>query len=154
MSDAGLYAPVQWFDYGRPDTADDPVKRAELQASAQTELDAAKTTPGYVAPGFHALRDPVQGWTVQNASSASTGPFQPSLETGAANMGRIPDWTSDANSIGAGRYDQNPTVTAFPPNRLNEAPIGSIVFDGYSDSGDTNPNFLPQDQGGTLDLEY
>jgi hypothetical protein len=132
--------------FGTPD-AGDPVVRARLQEASQRLAQSFTTAPGYVPGGVHGPRDPIIGWTAQRSAPP---PFRPYTPTGST-----PDWTSDVNPIGAGGYDQNPVVRSFPVNPLNQGPIGSILFDGYSDSGDTNPNAPRTDESGTIEeLEY
>jgi hypothetical protein len=91
---------------------------------------------------------PIVGWTAQNATGPAFASPPPPTGTGI-------DWTADVNPIGAGPYDMNQVVQTWPVNPLNQAPIGdNELFAGYP-GNDQDPNFLPQDQGGTLDpLEY
>jgi hypothetical protein len=65
----------------------------------------------------------VIGWTAQNATGPAFYPYDP-------NVGRIPDWTGDTNSIAAGRWDQTPLWSGWPVNRLNQAPIGVSPHQG------------------------
>lgn len=148
MSDAGYYAPGTNWIYGSPDTGDDPVVRAALQESAAQQNLLAKRNPNYVPPGLRGPKDPIVGWTVQNNTET---PFRPYTPTGV-----MPDWTADVNPAGAGAYDQSPVVASFPVVQENRGPIGGTVFDGYSDSGDSNPNSAPFATDSNLgsDAEY
>jgi hypothetical protein len=134
-----------------------PEARAALQASAMdanVAVAAQRVPPSYgtgpSAPMWASQpgggNTPIPGWTVQNA----TGPAFRSYDT--TNLGITPDWTGDANSIAAGRYDQNQTVAYGDSNPLNQAPLGDGLLQ-YDDHVD-NPNALPEDVGGQIELEY
>jgi len=146
-----------------PDIGGDPAQRAALQEQYAQLAQAAAHQAGAVPqssmlqsqPNPLAERPPgavpgnlaKAGWTAQNGANVAVfGPYAPTKVT--------PDWTDDSDPIAGGAYDQNETVTAFPPNRLNRAPIGGDVFDGYSPH--PFPNAATEDVSGSIggDLEY
>lgn len=131
----------------------DPESRAALQnASAQLQFTLT-TAPGYVPPNYiHPGSGslPIIGWTAQNGyGTAAFHPYNP-------HVGTTPDWTADANSAGAGRYDQTQVVAYGDYNPLNRGPLGSPFYDAPGAQEPENPNTLPQDVSGTSgqDLEY
>lgn len=180
MSELGYHAPVPGI-YGTPNPPyptiggvgapipndSTPELRAELQERYAAMARERASAPGYIPPSY--VRQgggnlPVIGWTAQNG----TGPPFPSfLPPGAAlpvypviggistatepSIGKIPDWTGDPNPIAGGSYDMNQAVAAYPVNPLNMAPVGEL---DPLPIDQPNPNFLPQDQGGTIDLEW
>jgi hypothetical protein len=161
VSELGYHEPVPGI-YGtaNPATDSDPVSRAALQEATAAQMRTFTTKPGYVPPSYQgdaigptytqlgngAL--PRIGWTCQK--DAGTPVFAP---YDGSHIGRIPDWTSDANAIGAGSDDMNEVFTgAFPPNRLGVAPVGDGLL--QFDDQRTNPNAPTTDVSGTIDLEY
>lgn len=158
------WTPENWFvpavDQGQPDPGD-PMARAALQESyafmAQQAAKTAASVPqtyllqggpnplSEMPPAAVAGNLPRIGWTCQKDTGSPFGPYAPTMQT--------PDWTSDPNSIAAGRFDQNQAVNPAPFDRANIAPIGSAVFDGYSEI--PNPNVVPMDNQSLMeDLEY
>lgn len=149
MSDGlSYYQQSQGGIYGNPDGGgSDPVTTAALQEKYAMMNMAYTQNTDYVPPSYvHAgSGNPATiGWTVQNQRGGSV-PF-PYYNP---NVGTTPDWTNDANPIGAGSYDMNPVVTSFAPNRLNRGPIGDGFFQGM-DGQPPDPNHLPQDVGGSI----
>ena len=151
MADIGYYEQIEGGVFGtaNPATDSSPESRAALQ-EASVQLQARQTqTPGYVPPSYahQALGVlPKVGWTCQNSGGA------PPFEAWQEPVGRIPDWTSDPNPIGAGAYDMNQAVGSMPPNPLNRAPIGDGLL--QFDDTQTNPNAPTTDVGCAGDLEY
>lgn len=165
MSELGYYEPIPGI-YGtaNPETDSNPIERAALQEAALQLMILRAEQPGYVPQTYQGnpgvgpsnqqmggpTNQPIIGWTCQN----STGPAFVEPYT-AEDMGRIPDWTGDPNSIGAGRYDQNEVLGgAFAPDRLNVGPIGDSVFGGW-EGEPPNPNAPTTDVSGQMGrLEY
>lgn len=151
MAELGYYEQIQGGIFGQPDGGgSDPVSRAALQEASAALERTFTTKPGYVPPNYAGPHVgggslPIVGWTAQNSTGPAFHPYDP-------NVGTTPDWNNDPNPIGAGSYDMTPLVSggwAFDRNSV--APRGA-------DSGgiipNPDPNFLPQDQGGTGDLEW
>jgi hypothetical protein len=77
-------------------------------------------------------------------------PWDPFPAYTAENMGRIPDWTSDANSAGAGSYDMTQVVAYGDYNPLNAGPIGEPFFDAPGAQEPSNPNTSSQYSQGSI----
>jgi hypothetical protein len=151
--------------YGTPNPATDssPASIAALQESVtQAMIVIAETSPTYVPQSYEGNPGqgpsnqqaggpsnlPIRGWTAQNTTGpAFIEPYD------ATDMGHIPDWTGDPNSIAAGQYDMNPVVAADFVDPLNVAPIGDGLL--QFDDTQTNPNIFPEDGGSLVgDFEY
>ena len=151
MAELGYFEPIPGI-YGtaNPATDSNPEARAALQEQYALMQQERTGTAGYIPPTYlHQGAPgnlPVIGWTAQNAENPQ--PFHPYSNK---NIGRTPDWDGDPNPIAAGAYDQNEAVRFTPVNPLNRAPIGEL---DPLPIDQPNPNFLPQDQGGTIDLEW
>lgn len=121
-----------------PDFGGTPEQRAALQEAYAQMAQQRAEQPGYVPQSYMQQQQPnnlaetppgavdgnlpVIGWTCQaNPNQPVFPPYNPTKVT--------PAWTTDPNSIAGGRYDQNQTITAFPPNRINAAPIGGAVIE-------------------------
>jgi hypothetical protein len=153
VSDIGYYQQIQGGIFGQPDGGNsDPVSRAALQeAAAQANILCAETA-GSVPQCYERLgtgNPATIGWTAQKDTGAAFPPYT------AQDTGFTPDWTADANPVGAGAYDMNPAVVAAPYTALNQAPIGEAFFDGAM-GVPPNPNVPAYDVGGSAgdDLEY
>lgn len=172
MADIGYHPQIQGGIPGQPDLGGaDPVRQAELQeASMQANLrikEELVLNPGgggYIPPGLGRSapgpqwasqpggpeNTPIIGWTAQQSSGPAF--IEPYVATG---MGEIPDWTSDANSAGAGTYDQTPVVAYGDYNPLNRAPIGDNDGDFFGAMGvPPDPNAPTTDVNGSTDLEW
>lgn len=155
MGELGYYEQIEGGVYGTPDPGD-PVTRAALQEdNAALNRSLLQVPPSYEGnPGIGPSNQqaggpsnlPIVGWTCQN----STGPAFVEPYT-AEGMGHIPDWDGEGNPVAGGAYDQNPVVSYGDYNPLNQAPLGGAVLE-YSAEDD--PSFFPEDQGGTIDLEW
>lgn len=158
MSELGYYEQIEGGRHGTPDPGD-PATRAALQeANAALNRSIVERGEGWVPESYQGNPQqgpsnqqtggpgslPIIGWTCQNNSGPAFHPYNP-------NVGHIPDWDQEGNPIAAGAYDQNEAVAAFGYDRENRAPIGGAVLE-YSN--DEDPNFFPEDQGGTIDLEW
>lgn len=163
MSDLGYYQPQAGVHYGTPNPAtdSDPVSRAALQDQVTQQQILRASQPGYVPPSYEGNPGvgpsnqqvggpsnlPIVGWTCQNSKGPAFEPYT------AEGMGHTPNWTSDANAIGAGAFDQNQVVAMGDHNPLNVAPIGDGLLQ-YED--DLAPDFSRYDVGGAIggDSEY
>lgn len=151
MAELGYHEPIPGI-YGtaNPATDSSPEQRAALQNRFAQQAILMAGGPGYVPPNMGYGADapewstlpggpthlPVIGWTAQNAGN--TPAFYP---TTAEDTGMVPDWTSDPNPAAAGSYDMNVTVSPYPPNSLNRAPIGLNDGDFFQYMGvPGNPN--------------
>lgn len=159
-SELGYYTQVEGGQPGQPDGPPLEAQAATQEAAAQASF-LAVTSPGYVpsscgyggpsAPMWASQLGngnlPKRGWTVQNDTTGSPfGDYD-------ANVGFIPDWTGDSNPIAAGAYDQNQVLTGFDSNPLNQAPIGDAVLQ-FDDTNNQDPNLVPNDFEGQIDLTY
>lgn len=165
--DIGYHPQIQGGIYGQPDLGDaDPARQAALQelamqANLRVKEGLVLSDAGYVPPGTGygpsapewatqaggPANLPKVGWTAQNSTGSPFGPYDDS------EIGGIPDWTSDANSAGGGRWDQTSPIAYGDYNPLNQAPLGDAIFDGYM-GVETNPNAPTTDVSGSVDLEW
>lgn len=167
MADIGYFQQIQGGIPGQPDLGNaDPVRQAALQQSVfaqnQAIKEAAVVAGTYVPPGTGNAPSapewasqsggpanlPIVGWTAQKDVGT---PFvtEPDEWT-AKDMGRIPDWTSDANSAGGGSYDMTPVRSDGDYNPLNRGPIGEPFFDAPGAQEPNNPNTSSKYSAGTL----
>lgn len=149
--DIGYFEQIEGGVYGtaNPATDSSPESRAALQEANAQLMRSFTTAPGYVPLSYQRLGGgnvPVIGWTCQNGNGSS--PFPPY----DPDVGHIPDWNADGIPNTGGSYDMTFPVAYGDYNPLNRAPLGDGLLQ-YDDTP-TDPNFLPQDQGGTIDLEW
>lgn len=152
MPDIGYYEQVEGGIFGtsNPATDSNPEARAALQAEYAQMQQQRTTVPGYVPQSYEKLGGgnvPTIGWTAQGPATAPVFPPYSSED-----IGRVPDWNADGIPNTGGNYDMTFPVAYGDYNPLNRAPIGDGLLQ-YDDT-QTDPNFLPQDQGGTIDLEW
>ena len=121
----GYYYPLFQGAWGQPQPGD-PVAQAELQDAAAQATFKVVNRPGFVPQSYLHLGGGnvvTPGWTAQKDTQSPFPPYDP-------NVGRIPDWTGDSNSLAAGRWDQTPLWSGWPVNRINRAPIGVSPHQG------------------------
>jgi hypothetical protein len=160
VADISYYQQIEGGIFGQPD-GPDPSATAALQEKVAQQQIAMTQNPGYVPPGYNAGPPaplwaaqtggpsslPIIGWTAQK--DYGTSPFRP-YDT--SHIGRIPDWTSDANSSAAGRFDQNQAVGSFAFDPAGRAAVGEGLL--QFDDTPVNPNRPPNDISGSIELEY